>query len=329
MGVLRSRRRCAGMCRPRVNSAYNRKPRLAATCRSRTSHFNSRTRATSGLGSGRSRHPPLSVRSACRYVACGNSFGRSVQPCTRPDARRNEAPPSPALACTVARQADTSVGLRSMHTRTLVCPHTSPGVVSLLKGRGFRSLARRSVRKVGSCRNSGCRAHSAPGSRRRPSPPRLRRLRSNGEALCCDKPSCPPFYSRWPPCPRCLRAGGVALVAARQRKVMQSRAPLGVDPRMASTDRIPRGECQQFLRTLLRLRVQRTPPPLRASAAQGWALRCECAVGCRAAGRRQLGAWCLVIVWSMPPLPGAPDALPLGDVLDLAIASSPSRLPLR
>ena len=31
----------------------------------------------------------------------------------------------------------------------------------------------------------------------------------------------------------------------------------------------------------------------------------------------------------MPPLPGAPDALPLGDVLDLAIASAPSRLPLR
>ena len=30
----------------------------------------------------------------------------------------------------------------------------------------------------------------------------------------------------------------------------------------------------------------------------------------------------------MPPLPGAPDALLLGDVLDLAIASAPSRLPL-
>ncbi|OLP78339.1 hypothetical protein AK812_SmicGene41498 [Symbiodinium microadriaticum] len=34
-------------------------------------------------------------------------------------------------------------------------------------------------------------------------------------------------------------------------------------------------------------------------------------------------------VWTMTPLPGAPDALPLGDVLDLAIASAPSRLPLR
>jgi len=34
-------------------------------------------------------------------------------------------------------------------------------------------------------------------------------------------------------------------------------------------------------------------------------------------------------VWTMPPLPGAPDVLPLGDVLDLASASAPSRLPLR
>ena len=49
----------------------------------------------------------------------------------------------------------------------------------------------------------------------------------------------------------------------------------------------------------------------------------ECAVGCPAARRRQLRAW------SLEPLPGAPDALPLGDVLDLAIASAPSRLPLR
>ena len=68
------------------------------------------------------------------------------------------------------------------------------------------------------------------------------------------------------------------------------------------------------------------PTPLRASAAQGWARRwwsvlsvaLQRAVACSALG-----------VWSMPPLPGADDALPLGDVLDLASASAPSRLPLR
>ena len=62
---------------------------------------------------------------------------------------------------------------------------------------------------------------------------------------------------------------------------------------------------------------------LRASAAQGWARRwwsvlsvaLQCAVASSALG-----------VWTMPPLPRAPDALPLGDVLDLAIASAPSRL---
>ena len=85
-------------------------------------------------------------------------------------------------------------------------------------------------------------------------------------------------------------------------------------------------ECQQFLRTLLRLRVQRAPPPLRASAAQGWARRWWSVLSValqRAVASSALG------VWTMPPLPGAPDALPLGDVLDLAIASAPSRLPLR
>ena len=85
-------------------------------------------------------------------------------------------------------------------------------------------------------------------------------------------------------------------------------------------------ECQQFLRTLLPLRVQRAPPLLRAAAAQGWARRWWSVLSValqRAVASSALG------VWTMTPLPGAPDALPLGDVLDLAIASAPSRLPLR
>ena len=83
-------------------------------------------------------------------------------------------------------------------------------------------------------------------------------------------------------------------------------------------------ECQQFFRTLLRLRVQGAPPPLRASAAQGWARRWWSVLSValqRAVASSGLG------VWTMPPLPGTPDALPLGDVLDLAIASAPNRLP--
>ena len=67
-------------------------------------------------------------------------------------------------------------------------------------------------------------------------------------------------------------------------------------------------------------------PPLRASAAQGWARRWWSVLSValqRAVASSALG------VWTMPPLLGALDALPLGDVLDLAIASAPSRLPLR
>ena len=77
------------------------------------------------------------------------------------------------------------------------------------------------------------------------------------------------------------------------------------------------------LRTLMLLRVQRAPPPLRASAAEGGARRwwsvlwvaLQRAVASSARG-----------VWTMPPLPGAPDTLSLSDVLELASASAPSLL---
>ena len=64
-----------------------------------------------------------------------------------------------------------------------------PGVIPSSKGRGFRSLAGRSVRKVESCRNSGCRAQQ----RRRFTPTTVAASNfvvygatNNGEALCCD-----------------------------------------------------------------------------------------------------------------------------------------------
>ena len=67
------------------------------------------------------------------------------------------------------------------------------------------------------------------------------------------------------------------LVVARRRKV--ARCPeltRGGPQRLVVLAAEVRGrwsdECKQFRRTLLRLRVQRAPP-LRASAAQGWARR--------------------------------------------------------
>ena len=66
--------------------------RHAVLACSRTSHFFSRTHVASGLGSCRSRPPPLSIRSACRYVVRHDTFGCSVHPHTEPHARRNAAP---------------------------------------------------------------------------------------------------------------------------------------------------------------------------------------------------------------------------------------------
>ena len=71
---------------------------------------------------------------------------------------------------------------------------------------------------------------------------------------------------------------GAALVAARRRKVarypeLTRGGPQRVVVLAAEVGGHWSDECQRFLRTLLRLRVQCAPPPLRASAAQGWARR--------------------------------------------------------
>jgi len=68
---------------------------------------------------------------------------------------------------------------------------------------------------------------------------------------------------------------GVALDAARRRKVARyPELTRGGSQRLvvlaAEVGARGNDECQQFLRTLLRLRVQRAPPPLRASAAHGY-----------------------------------------------------------
>ena len=154
---------------------------------------------------------------------------------------------------------------------------------------------------------------------------------SNGEALCCDATLVSPLTRAGRPVPGADAREGVALVAARRRKVarypeLTRGGPQRLVVLAAEVGGRWSDECQQFLRTLLRLRVQRAPPPLRAAAAQGWARRWWSVLSValqRAVASSALG------VWTMPPLPGAPDALPLGDVLDLAIASAPSRLPLR
>ena len=222
-----------------------------------------------------------------------------------------------------------AVGLRLMRTGTTTSPAHAraccPGVVSSLKGRGFRLLARRSARKVG-CRSSGCRRQQ----RRRFTPTTVAASTSlSTEQRAAAKPSLvSPLTRAGRPVPGADARAGVALVAVRRRKVARHPELTRGGPQRLVVLAAEVGgrwsdECQQFLRTLLRLRVQRAPPPLRASAARGWARRWWSVPLQSTVASSALG------VWTMPPLPGAPDALPLGDVLDLAIASAPSRLPLR
>ena len=122
-----------------------------------------------------------------------------------------------------------AVGLRSMRTGTTTSPAHAraccPGVVSSLKGRGFRLFARRSARKVGSCRSSGCRGQQ----RRRFTPTTVaastslsteqRAAACRGEALCCDATLVSPLTRAGRPVPGADTRAGVALVAARRRKV--------------------------------------------------------------------------------------------------------------
>ena len=136
-------------------------------------------------------------------------------------------------------------------------------------------------------------------------------------------------YSRWPSRPRCRCAGGSR---ACRRAPSQSRALPGSDPRRAATTSSPR--CRS--RGPLARKVPAVPPyptpapcPTRPTTL---ARRCSPGLGAplvESVALQRAVASSVLGVWTMPPLPGAPDALPLGDVLDLAVASAPSRLPLR
>ena len=138
--------------------------------------------------------------------------------------------------------------------------------------------------------------NSAAGSPRRPSPPRLSAQRATAKLCAATQPSSPPLLA--------LVFGadaqeGVALVAARRRKVARyPELTRGGPQRLVVFAAEVWGrwsdECQQFLRSLLRLRAQRAPPPLRCPAAQGWARRWWSVLSVAlqpAASRRQLRAW--------------------------------------
>ena len=200
-----------------------------------------------------------------------------------------------------------AVGPRSMRTGTTTSPAHAraccPGVVSSLKGRGFRLFARRSARKVGSCRSSGCRGQQ----RRRFTPTTVaastslsteqRAAACRGEALCCDATLVSPLTRAGRPVPGADTRAGVALVAARRRKVARYpeltrggpqrlvvlAAEVGAAGTTSASSWNPTpAPCPTRPTTLARLCSPGLGAPL-----------VECAVGCPAARRRQLRAWSL------------------------------------
>ena len=116
------------------------------------------------------------------------------------------------------------------------------------------------------------------------------------------------------PVPGADARDGVALAAARRRKAACYPELRQGDPQKLVVLAAEIGgrwsdECRQFLRQLLRL------------TGMGASL-----VGLPVVALQRAVASSVLGVWTMPPLPGAPDGVPLGDVLDFAEAAAPSRL---
>ena len=124
------------------------------------------------------------------------------------------------------------------------------------------------------------------------------------EALCCDATLVFSLTRA-----RGRRPGGGHAVAARRRKV-------------ARYLELTRGGPRRPVVLAAAIPPHPAPAP-RPARTTTLAHRRGAGGVCRAVASSAIG------VCSMLPLPGAPDTLPLGDVLDLASASAPSRLPLR
>lgn len=154
----------------------------------------------------------------------------------------------------------------------------------------------------------------------------------HGETWCCDATLVSALTRGGAPVPGAAEADGVALRLAERRKRRRYPELAAGGPQQLLVLACEVGgrwntESLTFVRRLVRLRARRAPPAVRTAAAAGWRRRWWGLLG--VAVQRALGPTLLGDDWRAPQCPTGSADLPLGEILALAGASAPSRLPLR
>lgn len=153
----------------------------------------------------------------------------------------------------------------------------------------------------------------------------------HGEALCCDATLVSPLTRQAMPAHQSHRTDGAALDAARRRKELRYPELLGPGPQRLLVLACEVGgrwhrDCEALLRLLVRTRTPRAPPAVRASAASGWRRRWWSLLS--VAVQQAVATTALSGEWLLPATAIADDGPRLADIVGLAPATGPSRLPL-
>ena len=153
-----------------------------------------------------------------------------------------------------------------------------------------------------------------------------------GEALCCDVTLVSPLRTDGAPQPGAANRDGAALRVARRRKEAAYPELLRPGPQRLVVLAAEVGgrwseEAAELVRGLVRTRSLRAPQALRGTARAGWQRRWWGILSC--ALQRAVAATLLGGFWRAPASPTAETGPSLAEVLGLAEAAAPSRLPLR
>ena len=127
------------------------------------------------------------------------------------------------------------------------------------------------------------------------------------------------------------RTDGAALNAARRRKELRYPELLGPGPQRLLVLACEVGgswhrDCEALLRLLVHTRAARAPPAVGASGASGWRRRWWSLLS--VAVQQAVATTALSGEWLLPATAIADDGPRLADIVGLAPATGPSRLPL-